>query len=505
MKKLFITLTMAFAVLFSAHAVTATDVAGQFSGTLTIGEDPQSGNITILPGSASDKITLVLPQFSFSGINLGDIVVVNVSLASNGALSMTGFPVYISVLSERAFVNIHEGSTISANSVSLDLGIEVPSLGEGELPVLFSGSRVSAGNYQMPNAGFESGWHSVGSGVEPSNWHSFNSGTGSLIAAAKNNTQLTESSSVRPGSTGSKSALIQSKYTGLGFIKVKANGNLTNGQINASSASAANASGNYNFSDPTNNGYNTPFTAQPDSFVFWAKYIPADGNVSSADNKARMHTVITTYARYQDPEADSYGSVKVAEATNNYRATSSKGWQRISTPFVYNSSVNADNAAYILVTFSTNETAGGGTSSSSAVDKIYLDDVEMIYNHDLTAFILDGENITFSNGQATTEKVFSDQQYTYSATVSGRRSSSFVGFDANSNKMLVYTVAEDFVANNKDYKLYTINMTAPEPTAIDEVREQAPQAQKIIVGGRVYIRKGDAWYNAMGMKVQRPF
>ena len=501
MKKSIFTLLLASLTLI-ASAVTPAGVAGKYSGTLTVAEDAQAGSIVILPGTVANAVTLVLPQFDFSGLNLGDIVVINASLNASGAASISHFPVYISALSERAYVNIYPISTMSGSSVSLNLGIEVPSLGEGEIPVLFTGSRASAGNYQMPNAGFEDGWHATGKGVEPDNWHSFNSGTGAVISAAQNNVQLLESSEKRPGSAGSKSALIKCKYTNYILTKVKANGNLTNGQINAGGTSATDGTRNYNFSDPNNGGFNTPFTALPDSFVFWAKYIPADGNVSSSENRARVHTVITTNAYYKDPEdGGSYGSVKVAEATLNYPATSSMGWQRVSVPFIYSSSVNADNAAYVLVTFSTNQTAGGGTSNASSVDQVYLDDVEMIYNHNLTNFTLDGNRLTFSNGLATSDKPFSDEKYTCAATVDGRRSSAYVGYDAATNRIVVYTVAEDFAANSTDYKVYQVQMAQPEVTGLRDATVSQAAAQKVMIEGRIYIIRGGAWYDTLGKRV----
>ncbi len=500
MKKILTTLALVLCGLVSLNAVTVSGVAGKYSGTLKVAEDSQTGNIIILPGTEANKVTLVLPDFDFSGINLGDIVAMNADLASNGAISINHFPVYISALSERAYVTINAGSVLNGNSVTLDLGIEVPSLGEGFLPVTFNGSRTQ-GNYQMPNAGFENNWHSVGSGVEPGNWHSFNSGTGTVISAAQNNEQLLESNDIRPGSTGSKSALLKSKFTDYWLVKVKANGNLTNGQINAAGTSAGDGTKNFNFSDPSNNGFNTPFTALPDSFVFWAKYIPADGNVSSSANRARAHAVITTNAYYKDPEdGGNYSSVKVADAEINYSATSSKGWQRVSVPFAYSSSVNANNAAYILVTFSTNENAGGGTTSKNGVDQVYLDDVEMIYNHDLTNFKIDGNTISFSNGNASSAQPFSDEKYSCVATVNGRRSDAFVGYDAANECVVVYTVAEDFATNSSDYKIYKVQMAPAEVTGLDEVRVQQ-QAQKVMINGHVYIIRNGAWYDTLGKRV----
>ena len=87
-----------------------------------------------------------------------------------------------------------------------------------------------------------------------------------------NTYQFVPSTDVRPGTTGAQSALISSDM----IANQKANGNCTNGQINAGSMTPDAPKANYNFSDPKNNGFNTAFQGRPDSIVFWAKYMPAD-------------------------------------------------------------------------------------------------------------------------------------------------------------------------------------------------------------------------------------
>lgn len=323
--------------------------------------------------------------------------------------------------------------------------------------VVLSAQAIS-GNYSITNGGFEGNW----SNNEPNGWHSFPSATGSLASMAGGDGQFKQSTETRPGSTGSHSALLASNL----IVGVKANGNCTNGRINAGSTTANDASGNYNFSDPSNSGYNTPFVGTPDSMVFWAKYIPADQNPANSENKARMHTVITTNARYQDPEATSYANVKIGEATINYSATSSMGWQRLSVPFVY-SNLDPSTAAYVLITFTTNQTPGGGTTYSTGglfnqtvyPDNIYLDDAEMIYNHSLKQLTIDGEAISFTNGQATTAKIYSTD-YAVKATTNGKAAKTFIGYDEANNRMYVYVVADNY-SQAHAYSLYTIQMAEP--------------------------------------------
>ena len=450
MKKIFTTIIMACVAAVSAIAVTVNDASGVYQGTLNIGgDDYPNEEVYILPGVTANTITFVLPNFQFSGVPLGDIVLVNIPMNGSGQLTLNNRPLYIKAINEHAEVSMVNGSQISGTIANVTLSIEA-GLPE-PIPVVFYGNKVTDRNYALNNGGFEGGW----SNNEPTGWHSFPSATGSFAGFVNGTGQFSQSTDVRPGTTGSHSVQIQTKIT----LGAKGNGNCTNGQINAGSTTATDANGNYNFSDPSNNGYNTEFVGQPDSLVFWAKYIPGGGNVTDNSNKARANAVITQNARYQDPETGSYGSVKVGNAEINYSATSSKGWQRLSTPFVY-TSLDPKTAAYILVTFSSNATPGGGNASKNSPDVVYLDDVEIIYNHALSTFKMGNQQISFSNGHANTTAEFSDSDYTFAATTNGKAAKSFIGFDEEHNQVQVYVVADNY-SQAKAYSVYTLQMAEP--------------------------------------------
>ena len=77
-------------VSLSISAVTVNDVAGTFRGTLMIDDEAyQNEKIYILPGTASNTITFVLPDFKFNGASLGDIVLVNVPMSNDGTLTIS--------------------------------------------------------------------------------------------------------------------------------------------------------------------------------------------------------------------------------------------------------------------------------------------------------------------------------------------------------------------------------------------------------------------------------
>ncbi|MBQ9339094.1 MAG: hypothetical protein IJS13_02030 [Paludibacteraceae bacterium] len=469
MKRFFTLVLFTTTLVASALAVTVNDVAGTFKGSLNIGgTNYPNKKVYILPGEANGTITFVLPDFIYNSASLGDIVLVNIPMDATGRLTLDNSTLYIKAISERATVSVLNGlvdgsvtynSVVSNSSAQVLLSIAAPSLPEPIL-VLFTGNKVTSDNYAITNGGFEGSW----SNKEPQGWHSFSSATGTFASMAGGDDQFKQSSDKRPGSTGSQSVMLASNM----IAGVKANGNCTNGQINAGSMSADDASGNYNFSDPSNSGYNTPFVGNPDSLVFWAKYIPADKNPSNSVNQARAHAVVTTAARYQDPENTSYASVKIADAAINYSATSSMGWQRLSAPFSY-TSLDPSGAAYILVTFTTNYQPGGGSTYSTGglfnktvyPDNLYLDDVEMIYNHSLTSLKMNGASVSFSGGHATTQNVFSDSDYSFVVTNNGKGAKSFVGYDVPNNKVCVYVVGDNYSQNNSSYSLYTLQMAEP--------------------------------------------
>ena len=444
MKKILsVILVSMFAV--GVMAVSVADVAGVYSGTLTIGSANNAGvEVYVLPGVAHNSVTIVVPNGT-SGTTLGGMVLTDVEMSTSGSLSMSDRSVYLAKRAERALVSV-TASSLSKQSVQFTLSVSTPTV--SSLTVRFNGNRVTDRNYAITNGGFEGTW----SNGEVNGWHSFNSATGTFAKLVSG--QFEQSSDVRAGASG-YSAKIYSKNV----LNKRANGNCTNGQINAGSTSAGDASKNYNFSDPSNSGYNMPFAGNPDSLVFWAKYIPGGGSVTDESNKARAHAVITTNARYQDPETGSSASVRIADATINYKATSSKGWQRLSVPFVY-TQLDRNSVAYMLITFSTNQTPGGGNSSGSSPDQVYLDDVEMVYNHALQSLKMNGKNISFVGGKATTDEVFSESDYTFSATTNGIGAKTVIGYDAETSCVYIYVLANNYVQGG-GYSVYTLQMAEP--------------------------------------------
>lgn len=217
---------------------------------------------------------------------------------------------------------------------------------------------------QIGNSGFED-WESVSGGSEPVNWNGFltPSGPSGITAFAQN--QMGESTDIRPGSSGTKSVRIWSRQVPI--VNVIANGNMTLGQINMGSTTANHAN-NYNISRITNPNHSEVMTERPDSIVFWVKFTPA----GSHNGEARVKATIHNNNEYRDPEDAASQNYVVGTAELNYSSTGGQ-WVRKSIPFNYNGP--ASDAHFILITFTTNKTPGGGAGN----DQVWVDDVELVY------------------------------------------------------------------------------------------------------------------------------
>ena len=223
---------------------------------------------------------------------------------------------------------------------------------------------------QFSNRGFES-WANFGSGNdtnEPVHWHSGMSASGTFSSFLSK--QIEPSTHVRPGSTGSKSVRMWPKSV----MGVTANGNLTCGRMNAGSMSASGGS-NYNYTQRSDERFNTPITRVPDSLTVWVCF-----RSESADQNARARAMIHGDADFKEVANGTFdpSDKLVAIASHSFKRTSVSGgsytWRRLSMPFVEQGPCH--DPRYILFTITTNEIPGeGGTS-----DDMYVDDILLIYN-----------------------------------------------------------------------------------------------------------------------------
>ena len=167
---------------------------------------------------------------------------------------------------------------------------------------------------QLENRGFET-WanftESDNDTYEPIHWHSGMSASGSLTMFLSK--QIEPSSEIRPGSAGTKSIRLWPKSV----FFTTANGNLTNGRMNADGMSATSPD-NYNYTQRSEVPFNTPITTVPDSLTVWVCFR------SNASQKAQVRAVIHGDADFR---CISNGTVApadqlVASALNSFPPTS---------------------------------------------------------------------------------------------------------------------------------------------------------------------------------------
>lgn len=354
----------------------------------------------------------------------------------------------------------------------------------------FSGMAITvefgSATYQLPNAGFET-FHTATSSTatsdEPDAWHSFMSATGTLASFVSTSAQTATSSDTRPGSDGTASVQVLSRA----IMGISANGTITTGRLKAGAMDATSTE-NCSFLDISTTDTDAagdPFYAlldgQPDSIAVWVKYrVGARTSSNEANVYATASAIITDGTYYQDPEDDAttYTNVVAKAVTTQIGAAvdadGSDAWQLITVPFDYDSYAD-DNAATkaVLVTLSTCAVPGGGSTSSSDVDELYVDDIALIYNCKLASLAVGGEDVDgFDKDVLTyditvaagTDGITADD---IAAVADGKGAYVAVATEeVDGGWTAAVTVTScDLAATT----VYTLNITAAEDTAIESI------------------------------------
>lgn len=358
------------------------------------------------------------------------------------------------------------------------------------LALLAAGPISALTQYQLPNSDFESdfvvAYKSTKIGAkktlsEPIGWHGYatlESSYEKISSKVRVGDKLTPSTDVRTenNSTGSKKCVcITSNSPIVGTV---ANGVMTTGRIYNKSDDPNNAAENYNCSDPSfnisskeeskitypnNRSYAQPFTGKPDKFTVWVNFCP-----KKQEGYASVNAVIHTKARYQDPEeADKYKAVKVAAAKNDAIANYNN-WQKLEIDFDY-SVGNKDNVpAYILVSFTTNKTPGGGSDG----DRLYVDDIAMVYYNDLKTLTYgtgnDAQNLLAKAGEAVNNVVnidasdlfYEKSMVNYEKKGQGANITE-EKYDPTTCILTIKVVANDISVNAKNYTIYKVQFKKP--------------------------------------------
>ena len=220
---------------------------------------------------------------------------------------------------------------------------------------------------QLCNYGFEQ-WINVGTkNEEPYRWHSFKSSTGPFHYLLMQ--QIERDKNIRPGSDGKYSARIFSRS----IVGITANGNVTNGRMNAGSMFPAGKNNN-NYTQ-RNSEYATEINRVPDSLTLWVCLRTKD-----AESRGRIMCYIHGDADFVCFTGgwEPYEMI-CANVEYEFYRTSPLGkemvWKRISRPFCSYPDLCKE-PKYVLTSFTTNRMPGDG----NAGDEMFVDDVYLIYN-----------------------------------------------------------------------------------------------------------------------------
>lgn len=412
MKRIFTILT----AFMAAALAMATDYTENLVVTINGASSPAQQATIVVDEATDGTYTLSLKNFKLGMgedvIGVGTITIDNLKKhESKGSV----------LLKEQRVIAIQEGDDGDIYPL-LDLLQAVPidmtaRLSDGRLNAIINIDmtntlgqviKVTLGSdvYQIPNSGFEA-FHTAtykdATSDEPNAWHSFMSSTGSMAYLVSSTPHtFISTDELRPGTIGTSCVKVTSGIVKLffGAIKQPANGTLTTGQLKAGSADATNADNcsvlDMSVTDTDGNGdpFYARLDAQPDAISFWAKFKQGTIEEKNQEYKyATMSAVITDGTYYQDPENTDYTNV-VAKAQNSTIESKDFAWQNISVPFDYDTYTDNNVATKaILVTFSTNAQPGVASTDENNPDVLYLDDLELVYNHNLTSLSIGGNEV----------------------------------------------------------------------------------------------------------------
>lgn len=416
------------------------------------------------PITQKTTYTFTLRDFSIvlgdgSSITVGDIEVSGIKAttdADGNTVLYADKKIYIAILPLIPIPIVLNGTINKDDVLEARLDIDI-TIADVSMEVLVA---ISSEAYQIPNSDFEL-FHTetIGknSAEEPNHWHSFMSCTGSLaslVSSAKHTFPETEI--LRPNTTGSKCVKVESGKV----MGVTANGTITTGRLKAGSMTATDAA-NCAFLDLSNtdkdaNGdpFYTVMRATPDSLAVWVKF--QQGKASSDYPYASVNAVITDGTYYQDPQG---GDNFVAQAKNATIESKGFAWQRISCPFVYTDKALTPRA--ILATITTNPQP----SEASGSDVLYVDDLALIYNSQLSDIKIDGTSLPG----------FKPDVYQYTVanldidklTFDGPRGKRiFTYHDAGNTVYTIISYAQDLMSSTT----YTINYTTATAIRIEEAK-----------------------------------
>lgn len=393
--------------IFCALTMQATDYPGNLN-VIVKDKDMslnvnQESNITVNKQN-DGKYELIIKDFVFGEMQVGTIEVKDVEAVENGSLTKLTFKGTTTIQPnsqgggdlQYVEVNINLKAVFDDHKLGADIVINAMGM---DITVKFT----SAGAY-IPNSDFENfhdAMFEIYTTQEADHWHSFTSAytTSGWFNTARRQKQSFESTEVRNTEDiiGEKCLLIKSALP----FNIPANGTVTTGRIQAGAKDATDTKNcafldlSYNEKDDNGDPFYTTFTAKPDAVEFWCRFKQGQTNLSS--KYASIKAVITDGTRYQDPEDKTYDNIVAVASNKEIEGTDE--WQKVTAHFDYDS-YRTNNVApkAILVTISTNAQPGVASKDKNNPDCIYIDDLSLIYNANLTSLKLNNTEL-FETGK----------------------------------------------------------------------------------------------------------
>ena len=349
--------------------------------------------------------------------------------------------------------------------------------------------------FQLANGDFEN-WETVEYTAtkvceEPVSWSSFYDATGGMKSFGTGTTpQIYKDEDVRPESAGQYSCRITSREV---FSGIVAQGNLTSGCVNMGSASATDASGNYNYINEAREDQAMRFSGRPDAVRFWVRF--------SGVKTGNCSVLLTTKGYYQDPVYQGRNTATlVGQALSGTSIVSNDEWTQYTVPFEW---LSDEQPYYALVNVSTCSEPGAG----AAADYLYIDDMEMIYNSEATAIIYGGENIM---GLELVPENF-DPAKMGKVVTNGRGARKSWKFESSTNTLTVTVEGDNVSEDPANVHIYQIAFTGGEDAEgtgdEDPIIVVAPQPVELVKGNSYYVfNKATGYFlqdnNAFGLEAK---
>ena len=273
-------------------------------------------------------------------------------------------------------------------------------------------NNLTAQHYQFPNPSFNNWTSTTSDKAVPRGWHSFSEADCQLsgLAALGCSTAKTNHSNTAADRFGATQHACQ--IYSKNILNTNANGAMTLGKMIIGDTDAES---DLNLiytktSDADSSGCKWSMAGRPDSVRLWVRFDMASSSVIAT---CKMH--IHGNVNYQDIPSHGAATAQTGKIANAFcemvknqgvvkyynSENQWNGWERFDFKFTYYdaannvvaqptpSNITQATTSYILASFSTNKVVGGG----SANDKLYFDDLELVYNKKLASLSIGGTNI----------------------------------------------------------------------------------------------------------------